>query len=145
MRAPNANWNYFPMESFIDELAFAAGKDPLAFRLGMLKHRRGIETLEAVARRANWGTPQTPGAKQGLALTSWNGTWAALVAEVTMKDGKPRVHRVVVGAHVGQAVNPDIVAAQLEGAVMTVSARRSTARLPSRRGASSSAIFSTTS
>ena len=61
---------------------------------------------------------QTPGAKQGIALTFWNGTWAALVAEVTMKDGKPRVHRVVVDAYVGQAVNPDIVAAQLEGAVM---------------------------
>ncbi len=118
MRAPNANWNYFPMESFVDELAFAAGEDPLAFRLGMLSHRRGIATLETVARRANWGTPATPGAKQGIALTFWNGTWAALVAEVTMKDGKPRVHRVVVGAYVGQAVNPDIVAAQLEGAVM---------------------------
>lgn len=118
MRAPGANSNYFASESFLDELAHAAHRDPLAFRLALLTHQPRVQNvLRTVARRAGWGYPKTPGAKQGIAFSNWSGTPTALVAEVTMHGALPVVHRVVIAADPGTIVNPDIVAAQLEGAV----------------------------
>jgi isoquinoline 1-oxidoreductase beta subunit len=72
--------------------------------------------LRAVAQYADWGHPKTPGAKQGIAFSNWSGTATALVAEVTMQN-QPVVHRVVVAADPGIAVNPDIVTAQLQGSI----------------------------
>lgn len=116
LRAPGANWNNFVMESFIDELAHAAGKDPLAFRLALLKKTPGAAiVLERVAKNASWGSP-APGTKQGIAFGFWNGTPAATIAEVSMNGNTPRVHRAYVVADVGLAVNPTIVRQQLEGA-----------------------------
>lgn len=118
MRAPGANSNYFASESFLDELAHAAGRDPLAFRLALLKQQpRAVAALQEVAQRAGWGRPQSPGAKQGIAFSNWSGTATALIAEVTMHGAQPVVHRVVIVADPGIAINPDIVAAQLEGSV----------------------------
>jgi isoquinoline 1-oxidoreductase beta subunit len=119
MRAPGASSNYFASESFLDELAHAAGRDPLAFRLALLKNQpRAAAALRAVAQHAGWGRPQTPGAKQGIAFSNWSGTATALIAEVTMKGALPVVHRVVIVADPGIVINPDIVAAQLEGSVL---------------------------
>jgi isoquinoline 1-oxidoreductase beta subunit len=116
VRAPGANWNNFVMESFIDELAHAAGHNPLAFRLALLKKNAAARrVLETVARNAKWGSP-APGTKQGLAFGFWNGTPAATVAEVSLDGKMPRVHRAFVVAEVGTAVNPTILRQQLEGA-----------------------------
>ena len=116
LRAPGANWNNFVMESFIDELAHAAGKDPLEFRLALLqKYPHSANVLRTVAKNASWGSPAA-GTKQGIAFGFWNGTAAATVAEVSMNGNTPRVHRAFVVADVGRAVNPTIVRQQLEGA-----------------------------
>jgi len=116
LRAPGANWNNFVMETFIDELAHVAGKDPLAFRLALLeKNPRAAGVLRAVAKNAPWGSPAA-GTKQGIAFGFWNGTAAATIAEVSMDGSTPRVHRAFVVADVGRAVNPTIVRQQLEGA-----------------------------
>jgi isoquinoline 1-oxidoreductase beta subunit len=120
MRAPGANWNTFVTESFVDELAHAAGQDPLAFRLALLspKATRERAALETVAKAANWGHPKTPGAAHGIALTNWGGSIAALIAEVSMKGKDIVVHRATIAADCGVVVHPDIVDAQLQGAIM---------------------------
>lgn len=116
LRAPGANWNNFVMETFLDELAHAARKDPLAFRLALLKKSpRAASVLRTVAKNAVWGSP-SPGTKQGLAFGFWANTPVATVAEVSMNGNTPRVHRAFVVADVGIAVNPVIVRQQLEGA-----------------------------
>ncbi|MBD5654134.1 MAG: xanthine dehydrogenase family protein molybdopterin-binding subunit [Candidatus Eremiobacteraeota bacterium] len=119
MRAPGANWNTFVTESFIDELAHAAGKDPLEFRLALLVPgaTRERTVLELVAQKAKWGHPRTPGASQGLALANWDDSVAALVVECTVEGKEVRVHRAVIAANCGMVIHPDIVAAQLMGAV----------------------------
>jgi isoquinoline 1-oxidoreductase beta subunit len=116
LRAPGANWNNFVMETFIDDLAHAAGKDPLQFRLALLqKNPHAANVLRTAAKNASWGSPAS-GTKQGIAFGFWNGTPAATVAEVSMNGTTPRVHRAFVVADVGLAVNPTIVRQQLEGA-----------------------------
>jgi CO/xanthine dehydrogenase Mo-binding subunit len=120
MRAPGANWNTFVTESFVDELAHQAGKDPLAFRLALLDPKKGARArsvLQLAADKAGWGHPRTPGASQGLALCDWGGSLGALVAEVTLNGKDITVHRAVMAADCGTVVHPDIVAAQLEGAI----------------------------
>lgn len=115
-RAPDANWNGFVTESFVDELAHAAGKDPLAFRLAMMgDHPRAAAVLKLAAEKAGWGKPH-PGVKQGLAVTFWAGSYGAIVADVSMVDGLPKVHRVVAAVDCGTVVNPDIVVQQAQGA-----------------------------
>lgn len=115
LRAPGANWNNFVMESFMDELAHAAGKDPLQFRLALLqKNPHAANVLRTTAKNTSWGSPAA-GTKQGIAFGFWNGT-AAAVAEVSMNGTMPNVHRAFVVADVGRAVNPTIVRQQLEGA-----------------------------
>jgi isoquinoline 1-oxidoreductase beta subunit len=116
LRAPGANWNNFVMESFLDELAHAGGKDPIEFRLALLKKNpRAATVLKTVAKNANWGSP-AHGTKQGIAFGFWNGTPAATVAEVSLNGKVPRVHRAFVVADVGIIINPTIVRQQLEGA-----------------------------
>jgi len=116
LRAPGANWNNFVMETFIDDLAHTAGKDPLQFRLALLqKNPHAANVLRTAAKNASWGSPAS-GTKQGIAFGFWNGTPAATVAEVSMNGTTPRVHRAFVVADVGLAVNPTIVRQQLEGA-----------------------------
>lgn len=115
-RAPNANWNGFVTESFVDELAHAAGKDPLAFRLALLKHDpRAAHVLTLAAEKAGWGRKQL-GVAQGLAVTFWNGSYGAIVADVSMQEKMPKVHRVVTAVDCGTVVNPDIVVQQAQSA-----------------------------
>jgi len=115
-RAPNANWNGFVTESFVDELAHAAGKDPLAFRLALLKHNpRAANLLTLVTQKAGWGRKQA-GLAQGLAITFWNGSYGAIVADVSLQDKMPKVHRVVAAVDCGTVVNPDIVVQQAQSA-----------------------------
>jgi isoquinoline 1-oxidoreductase beta subunit len=117
-RAPNANWNSFVFESFIDELAHAAHQDPLAFRVKLLaKNPRALGVLELAAEKAGWGKPH-PGVAQGLAVTFWGGSYSGMVVDVSMAGGRPKVHRVVTAVDCGVVVNPDIVKQQSEGSAL---------------------------
>ena len=111
--------NPFASECFLDECARAAGKDPLAFRLALLKDRpRHAAVLKLAAQKAGWGRAVAKGHGLGLAMHASFGSYAAMVAEVSVEDGAPRVHRAVIALDCGQVVHPDTIRAQLEGAVM---------------------------
>ena len=107
----------FVVETLIDELAQAAGKDPLEFRRGLLgKQPRVKRVLEFVADKAGWGKPQPEGRGRGIAVHESFGSYVAHVAEVSVSDaGQVRVHRVVAAIDCGPVVNPDTIRAQLEG------------------------------
>ncbi|MBV8638512.1 MAG: xanthine dehydrogenase family protein molybdopterin-binding subunit [Candidatus Eremiobacteraeota bacterium] len=118
-RAPDANWNGFVTESFIDELAHAAGKDPLTFRLALFeKTPRAAGVLRLAAEKAGWGKRQGAGIAQGLAVVFWGGSYAALVADVSMVNNMPKVHRVVAAVDCGTVINPRIVEQQAQSAVI---------------------------
>ena len=112
--------NGFIVESFIDELAHLAQKDPFAFRRDLLpkgSQRRAV--LENAAQMAGWGTRKlAPGHALGIAQVHSFGTSVAQVAEVSVKGGQLRVHRVFIAANCGTVVNPDIVRGQLVGAMV---------------------------
>jgi isoquinoline 1-oxidoreductase beta subunit len=111
--------NAFVVESFIDELAHAAGVDPLAYRLELLQHSpRSQAVLQLAANKAGWRSNLAEGHYQGIAQYYSFGSWAAQVAEVSVENDQIRVHRVVCAIDCGQCVNPDAVRAQLEGAVV---------------------------
>jgi CO/xanthine dehydrogenase Mo-binding subunit len=123
---PVATWrsvghsiNAFVVESFIDELAHAAHKDPFEFRRGMLQNKpRERRTLEAVAALAKWGTPLPAGRARGIARHTSFFSDIAEVAEVEIVSGRIKVRRVYCVVDCGTAVNPDVVKAQVEGAVI---------------------------
>jgi isoquinoline 1-oxidoreductase subunit beta len=110
----------FVVETLIDELAHAAGKDPFEFRRGLLdKHPRARRVLEFVADKAGWGNPPPQGQGRGIAVHESFGSYAAHVAEVSVSDvGQLRVHRIVAAIDCGPVVNPDTVRAQLEGGMV---------------------------
>jgi isoquinoline 1-oxidoreductase beta subunit len=115
----------FFKESFVDEVAHAAGADPLAFRERLLqRHPRHLAVLQAAAKAAGWGTPGAPapdGAKtaKGLALHASFGAVVAQVAEVSLAADKTvRVHRVWCAIDCGTAVNPAGIRQQMEGAIV---------------------------
>lgn len=114
--------NTFALESFMDELAHAAGADPLAFRLRHLgsgedgRRLRGV--LERAAQAAGWGTPLPAGRARGVACCLDLGTASALVAEVSVQEGRVQVHRVTVAADPGLVINPDGARLQVQGSVM---------------------------
>jgi isoquinoline 1-oxidoreductase beta subunit len=110
----------FAVESFLDELAHAAKRDPYEYRRGLLKkHPRHLAALELAAQRAGWGKPLPAGRGRGLAVHESFKSFVAHVAEVSVsKEGKVRVHRVVCAIDCGPVVNPDIIRAQLESGVV---------------------------
>lgn len=114
--------NVFAVESFIDELAVAAGIDPLDFRLRHLPDtatgNRFRAALEAVAAMAGWYDQPPPGRARGIACSIDAGTIAAHVAEVGLVEGRLRVYRVWAAVDPGVAINPDGLAAQTEGGIM---------------------------
>jgi isoquinoline 1-oxidoreductase subunit beta len=118
-RAPGQQ-NAFYRECFIDELAVAAGKDPVEYRLAMLKQgdkNRGV--LEAVAKAASWGSPLPAGVYRGVAVADGFGSFSAMVAELSVNpSGELHVHRVVVAIDSGYVVNPDTCRAQAESNVV---------------------------
>jgi len=127
MGVPIGNWrsvgyshNAFFAESFIDEIAHALGRDPYAFRLGLLgRAPRYAAVLKLAAERAGWGEPLAPQRARGIALVGSYGSIVAQVAEVSLDDiGKPLVHRVVCAIDCGAAVNPGIIAQQMEGGIV---------------------------
>ncbi|MHB2166773.1 xanthine dehydrogenase family protein molybdopterin-binding subunit [Alsobacter sp. R-9] len=116
-RGVNNNQNAFYLECFIDEVAHATGQDPLALRQKMLaKSPKHLAVLNAVAERAGWGKPAPAGVYRGLAQHMGYGSYVAACAEVSVDDkGKLKIHRIVAATDCGHAVNPQQIAAQIEG------------------------------
>jgi len=118
-RAVSHNMNAFANESFIDELAAAAGKDPYQYRLSLLKDKpRFANVLKLAAEKAGWGQALPAGRARGIALMEGYDTYMAQVAEVSVRDGQVVVHRVTVAADLGYMVNPDTVEAQIQSSVI---------------------------
>ena len=115
--APNA----FVMECFMDEMAHAAGKDPVEFRMHLLSNNmRARRVLQTAAEKAGWGKPIPKGKGRGIAQHSCFGSYVAQVADVSVneKDGTIKVDRIVAAIDCGTAVIPDAVVAQIEGSVV---------------------------
>jgi len=118
-RSVGHSHNAFFSESFIDELAAATRKDPVEFRLALLKDApRYAAVLQLAANKAGWGSQLPKGHALGVALHKSFGSIVAEIAEVSLKDGVPRVHRVVCAIDCGTVINPDTVAQQMESAVI---------------------------
>ncbi|MFO1147365.1 MAG: xanthine dehydrogenase family protein molybdopterin-binding subunit [Alsobacter sp.] len=116
-RGVNNNQNALYLESFMDELALAAGQDPLAFRRKLLaRSPRHLAVLDAVAEKAGWGKPAPEGVHRGLCQHMGYGSYVAACAEVKVTpDGAVKVLRIVAATDCGHAVNPQQIAAQIEG------------------------------
>jgi isoquinoline 1-oxidoreductase beta subunit len=116
-RGVNTNHNAIYVECFVDEMAHAAGMDPLAFRRKhMASHPKHLAVLNAVAERVGWGTPPPAGVHRGLAQFMGFGSYVAACAEVSVsKQGVLKVHRIVAATDCGHAVNPQQIEAQVEG------------------------------
>ncbi len=119
-RSVGSSYNAFVTESFLDELAAAAGKDPYEFRRRLLvdsPRHKGV--LELAATKTGWGKPLPQGRHRGIAVCFSYGSYCAEVAEVSVApDGKVRVHRVVCAIDCGVTVNPDTIKAQMEGGIV---------------------------
>jgi isoquinoline 1-oxidoreductase subunit beta len=131
MRSVYALQAGFASESFIDELAAAAGKDPLEYRLHMLAQDKDIQyftttwhtqrmrgVLQLAADRAGWGKPLPAGRYRGIACFGCFSSYMAEVAEISMESDLPRVHRVVAAVDCGQVVNPSIMEQQIQGGIV---------------------------
>jgi isoquinoline 1-oxidoreductase beta subunit len=109
----------FVIESFIDELAAAAKRDPLQYRRALLKEPRMIAVLDSAATQAGWGKPLPPRHGRGVSLQFAFGSYLTQIVEVSVtEDWQVRVHRVVCALDCGQTINPDTIHAQLEGGVV---------------------------
>jgi isoquinoline 1-oxidoreductase subunit beta len=118
-RGVSHNMNAFANESFMDELAKSAGKDPYQYRMALLKGKpRFANVLKLAAEKAGWGTAAPAGRARGIALMEGYDTYMAQVAEVSIQNGEIRVHKVTVAADLGMMVNPDIVEAQIQSSIV---------------------------
>lgn len=118
-RGVNTNQNGVFLECFMDEVAKAAGKDPLEFRRALMsKHPKHLAVLNAAAEKAGWGKPLPKGIYRGIAQFMGYGSYSAATADVSVSPaGVVKVHRMVLATNCGHAVNPDQIAAQVEGSV----------------------------
>jgi isoquinoline 1-oxidoreductase beta subunit len=118
-RGVNTNQNGVYMECFMDEVAKAAGKDPLEFRRALMKDfPKHLAVLNAAAEKGDWGKPLPAGVHRGIAQFMGYGSYSAATAEVSVSpQGKLKVHRMVLALNCGHAVNPSQIAAQVEGSV----------------------------
>jgi isoquinoline 1-oxidoreductase beta subunit len=104
------------MEVMIDDLAHAAGKNPVDFRLALLKeHPRHVGVLKLAAEKAGFGKSMPAGSGQGVAVHESFNTYVAMVADVTVKDAKVKVDRITIAVDCGLPINPDMIKAQMEG------------------------------
>jgi isoquinoline 1-oxidoreductase beta subunit len=111
--------NAFANESFIDELAAGAGKDPYSYRMALLeKQPRFANVLKMAAEKSGWATPAPAGRFRGIALMEGYDTYMAQVAEISVKDKQITVHKVTVVADLGRMINPDTVQAQIQSSVV---------------------------
>jgi len=119
-RSVGHSQNVYFIESFVDEVAAAAGRDPVEFRRSLLaKQPRLRGALDLAAQKADWGSPLPAGVHRGVAVTSSFGSYVAQVAEVSVgADGRPRVQRIVAAVDCGRTVNPEIIKRQIEGAIV---------------------------
>jgi isoquinoline 1-oxidoreductase beta subunit len=119
LRAVSHTMNCFANESFIDELAHEAGKDPVKYRLELLsKQPRFAKVLKMAAEKAGWGKKLPSGRALGVALMEGYGTYMAQVAEVSVNGTDIKVHKVTVVCDCGRMVNPGIVRQQLESGIV---------------------------
>ena len=130
LRAPGKIGNVMAVESFMDELAFAAGKDPLEFRLAQLKNPRGLEVLRKVGEMMRWeprANPRRDGKGRGVAYTHYKNNETLLAmgmdVEVDARTGVIRVLRVACAHDCGQIIAPDGVRAQVEGCILQTISR----------------------
>jgi isoquinoline 1-oxidoreductase beta subunit len=136
-RAVDMNWNHFAVQSFIDEIAAANGRDPLILRRQLITTKekpsgqgdnesdapvntdRLLAVLNLAAEKSGWGKKLPPGRGRGIAGLYGFGSYVAHVAEVTVaKDGTLKIDRVVVAVDCGQVINPDMLEAQVQGGVI---------------------------
>ncbi|MEO1594391.1 MAG: molybdopterin cofactor-binding domain-containing protein [Pseudomonadota bacterium] len=115
-RGVNVNQNVVYVECFLDELAHAAGRDPLDFRHDLLEgHPLARAVLDAAAERAGWGEPLSEGHGRGLAVCKAFDSFVAACAEVSVENGKLRMHKITAATDPGVAVNPQQIEAQVAG------------------------------
>ncbi len=117
-RSVGHSYNAFVMESLIDELAHAGGKDPVEYRRTLLAtHPRHLGVLSLATEKADWGTALPQGRARGVAVHESFGSFVAQVAEVSIENGTIRAHRVVCAVDCGVAVNPETIRAQMESGI----------------------------
>ncbi|TCK28136.1 isoquinoline 1-oxidoreductase beta subunit [Ancylobacter aquaticus] len=115
-RGVNLNQNAIYVECFIDELAHAAGAEPLAFRRKLMaNHPKHLAVLEAAANGIGWDTPPAEGRFRGLGQIMGFGSYVAAAAEVSVENGELKIHRIVAATDPGHVVNPAQVERQVEG------------------------------
>ena len=115
-RGVNNNQNAIYLECFMDELAHAAGQDPLEFRRKLMKnHPKHLAVLNAVAERAGWGKPAPQGVFRGLSQHMGYGSYVAACAEVSVNGNAVKIHRIVAATDCGHAVNPAQIERQVPG------------------------------
>jgi isoquinoline 1-oxidoreductase subunit beta len=118
-RSVGFSQNTFFSESFLDELAAATGKDPVEFRRRLLaKSPRLLNVLELAAEKGGWGKPLPAGHARGIAVVNNIGSYNAQVAEVSVEQGKLRVHRVVCAVDCGHVINPAGVEQQIQSGIV---------------------------
>lgn len=118
-RSVSHSLNAFANESFMDELAAAAGQDPYQYRMALLtKQPRYANVLKLAAEKAGWGQPLPAGRARGIALMEGYGSYLAQVAEISLEGGAVKVHRVTVAVDPGRMVNPDTIEAQAQSGVV---------------------------
>jgi len=119
-RSVEASWHGFFIESFIDELAYAARQDPLQYRLRLLKDKpRHAATLALAAEKAGWNNPLPAARGRGIAMVECFGTIATHIAEIEVSNsGELKVQRITSAADCGMAINPDGFKAQIEGGIV---------------------------
>jgi isoquinoline 1-oxidoreductase beta subunit len=118
-RSVGATQNGYFLECFLDELARQLGRDPYRLRRELLAHdARALNVIDTAARAAGWGTPLPDGRARGMAYVESYGSLCAEVAEVSLRNGRPFVHRVVCALDCGSVVLPDGVRSQVEGGIV---------------------------
>ena len=115
-RSVGSTHTAFAVECMIDEMAAAAGRDPVAYRMALLEgHPRHQAVLKLAAEKAGWGSPPGEGRARGVAVHESFNSYVAQVAEVTVRGNAFSVDRVVIAVDCGVAVNPNVIEAQMEG------------------------------